>query len=700
MLTILNCNPTGFFSYGLHRSVWLDSLGLILLEGKNNDRTGNPNGAGKTSLFNAITTILFDQNPVGFSGESIVNETLGKCFGKVGFCDSNGGKWRVIVTRKWRKTDKYPDPEFEEPSEWHNHKERYSGTDVYLERWDDSLQLWKDERGTNVAGNTRLDLKSTRKKIITVLGINYEQFMSVGYLAQQQSLRFVNGTHKERLEVIAELGDIGIWDERRNKIKDRIKEIDSEIERSNAVIAGANRAGAILQPPDPKTRESFIQLASGVQQSIDDCDARIVAVQAKKIDWVTQCQTIDNAISVFRQESRDLTAQRKALELDASKLVKAYAEECNVVRSRPKDQALNQLEDDMRQNRGYVTARRHDLEQLLSGAGKCPRCKTSVTDDHLLRQRELILIEIRELEEKIQKAAEEIKFAHEEWEYGVQNDLKLAEDKYTSARSSLEATIGIVDSAIVGVDNKTDKLRLDKQSLGQDPEYQIQAIAQERMGYIASLSQYGERVKDWDRQQLKWAEYKLSLETTKLNIEKLEDELKYLRILERLFGDKGIKAHKLGVVIAQLNQTAQKFLDILTDNTVRVWVTPFREKSDGGVSTDIQIMVQEGTKSNVPFGLYSGGEKQQIVLAFIGAFWQVATMQGSGVNLLCLDEIFGPIDEQNAIGVYHYLDYIKSQGKSTIIVVTHNQDVKHQLNFDNKWLVEKTNHTSTLTTTT
>ena len=106
MLTLLDVNPSGYFSYGLHQTIPLDSLGLVLLEGKNNDRLGNPNGAGKTSLFNAITTILFDANPLGTTGDDNLNRSIGKCFGKVGFGDSNGAKWRVISTRKWRKTDK------------------------------------------------------------------------------------------------------------------------------------------------------------------------------------------------------------------------------------------------------------------------------------------------------------------------------------------------------------------------------------------------------------------------------------------------------------------------------------------------------------------------------------------------------------------------------------------------------------------
>lgn len=675
-------------------------MGLTLLEGCNLDRAGNPNGGGKTSLFNAITTILFDDNPTGWTGEAAVNEVLGKCFGKVGFNDSNGVKWRVIVTRKWRKTDKYPDKEFDiEPSEWHNHKERYSGTDVYLERWDPVAGIWVDERGTNAAGLSRLDLKSTRKKVIQVLGINYLQFMSIGYLAQQQSMRFISGTHKDRMEVIGELGDIGIWDKRISKIKDRIREIDSEIERNKSVIAGASRAGSILQAPAKEARDTYFDGAEAARLLVEECDDEIKIIQSQETTWVTQCSDVDKAISDARQETRDLTVQRRTYDVSISSLVKKYAEECNVIRQRPKDQALNKLEDDVRQWRGFITARRHDLEQILGGAGKCPRCKTSVTDDHLMRHRELILVEIKELEDKISKANEEIKIANEDWEYTLQAAIEAAEVRYQASRSEIETTIGIVDAALSGVEQKIDRLRTDKEKLGQNPQFQMQAIIQKRFGHVATISQYEQRIKEWDKQQANWLEYRQSLENTRLEIDKLEDELKYTRILERMFGDKGIKAHKLSAIINQLNQTVQKFLNILTDSLVNVWVTPFREKGDGGISTDMQIMVREGTKSNVPFGLYSGGEKQQIVLAFIGAFWQVATMQGSGVNLLCLDEIFGPLDEQNSIAVYGFLDYIKAQGKSTVIVVTHNQNVKNQLKFDNEWLVTKKNHISTLTTT-
>jgi DNA repair exonuclease SbcCD ATPase subunit len=696
MLDILNINPTGYYSFGIHETIKLDQLGLVLLEGKNNDRSGNPNGAGKTSLFNALTSILFDKNPLGISGEAIVNEKLGKSFGKVGFLDKNGTAWRVIVTRKWRKTDKYPDAEFDEPSEWLNHGEKYSGTDVYLERWDRQRAIWVDERGTNNPGDARLELKATRQKLLVVLGVTYDQFMAVGYLAQQQSMRFINGTHKERMQVIADLGDISIWDKRRDKIKEKIKIVESEIDRLHSIVIGANKAGGIVQKPNPNDKSAYENIIEGNIREAQWCLNKIAAASEFKAGWLQGHAVLDELISTKMTEQRTLAVQRQSITNSINKCVRDQTDEFRRLLEKPKDAELANLEIKLRETRGIISTRKWDLEQLLPGSGRCPRCRSLVTDEHLLRQKELFLAEIRELEALTVKLNEEIKLSNEKWEQASQRDIAELNARYDSIKSDLDAMACIIDASINAVDASIAQARNNKLSLGPDPELKISSLSMERMGYLAALSQAEEKLRDWDRQESAWTEFNKIIESSKNDIVSLEDELKYLRILERMFGDKGIKAHKLSVILAQLNHLVQKFLDILTDGAVNVHVSPFREKTDGSLSADIQIMVKEGEKTDVPFDLYSGGEKQQIVLAFIGAFWQVASLQGSGVNLLCLDEIFGPLDDQNAVGVYNYLEYIKSQGKSTILITTHSNEVKNQLNFNKVWVVEKTNHTSHL----
>jgi hypothetical protein len=64
-LVIHQVNPTGMFSYGLSNTINLLNRGLVHLVGVNDDKGGDSNGAGKSSLFNAICELLFQENPTG-----------------------------------------------------------------------------------------------------------------------------------------------------------------------------------------------------------------------------------------------------------------------------------------------------------------------------------------------------------------------------------------------------------------------------------------------------------------------------------------------------------------------------------------------------------------------------------------------------------------------------------------------------------
>jgi DNA repair exonuclease SbcCD ATPase subunit len=168
--------------------------------------------------------------------------------------------------------------------------------------------------------------------------------------------------------------------------------------------------------------------------------------------------------------------------------------------------------------------------------------------------------------------------------------------------------------------------------------------------------------------------------------------IKKLGHLDRLFGDKGIKALKLYNAIGAINDILRRDMEIISGGLVKVTISPSRQKQDGDTTIDISIMVAEGPKEEIPLQMYSGGEKQQITLAIVNALSEYAWLNGVGFNILCMDEIFGPLDETAAGAVFKYLEHLKSRGRSSIFITTHNDNVKDQLKFDHILTVTKQNH--------
>ena len=222
-------------------------------------------------------------------------------------------------------------------------------------------------------------------------------------------------------------------------------------------------------------------------------------------------------------------------------------------------------------------------------------------------------------------------------------------------------------------------------------------LAQNRFFLLSEKARCDERARNWHEQKKKHDEYQGIIKEAEARLLQYNDDIIYLSAIGKLFGDKGFKAWKLNNLLAELNYILKEYVDIITDRSVYLWVTQYRQKSDGDMTADIQIMVNEGSKKDVPFNLYSGGERQQIMLAFIGAFWHLALQHGSGINCIFLDEILGPLDDINAQRVFNFLEHMRHKGSSTMLVVTHNQAIKDQMAFDEIWTATKKNHISTLT---
>ena len=700
MFKIYSVNPTGLFSFGMHRTIRVDKRGSVLLDGINLDKKGGSNGSGKTSFLSVIPHILYGKNPSGEIADAVINRFLGKYFGRVVLTDKDDVKWRITDVRKWRRSDKYPTEKFEEleePSEIHNSGLRYSGTDVFLERWDPSKSLWIDERSSNrETGDTRLDLKATRKKIVDILKIDYDQYMSIVYLAQQQTLKFIAGTHKDRLQVFTELSDLRQWDSRVDSIREDISTKESEKSRYESKLDGM---GHMAQSRPEESDKKLLQSAIDVLTlQLEKCDEEILDIDTQHKLWTSNLAKIDLQLKTIKQ-SIATTDQVKAMvqrNIDAN--AKLYSEDCFSIRSTQKPTEIAKLNTDISETNGKIAARRFDLEQLIAGSGRCPRCRSNVTMDHILRHRELLTMDISAMEAEVVNVKSRLGILESEWESGVLARLDARTTEYKKAADILHTNLDEAHSRLVTYHEEFDSLNEKKTEFGLDPKLGAKFVEQKRLTILSNRSMKEMELNNWEYKLKKFQEHEAAIVEAKSKVSTLAFEIKHLRVLERMFGDKGIKAYKLNNLLSSLNASLDKYIGIITDNTVKVWVTQYREKGDGELTADIQIMVREGHKCEVPLSLYSGGERQQITLAFIGAFWQLASRYGSGVNIICLDEIFGALDDFNTTDAFNYLDHMRMSGKDSIFITTHNQNIKNQVKFDQVWTITKKNHISTLDT--
>lgn len=693
MPDILAVNPTGLFSYGVHGTVSLDKQGIVQLTGLNLDRlTRDPNGAGKTSLLNASVHILFGKCPIkGATDTTVVNCILGRSWGMLKFNGKDGQQYRMVMSRKWK--GEYPDKDAEtEPCQLHEQGARLDGTDIYLDVWQNGK--WIDQRCAKSA--------ETRALAIKKFGMSYEQFLTNSYLAQQTGSLLVTGGNKERMQIITELTDMGIWDRSCARMRDKAKAKQAELDGLVGKLAGLQ--GALAAMPNPITKEVELQLyldKSGLERKINDLNFQITegqkALEIAKRDLIVHEDTLqaaglekvktDNAIAQIYQTIAQMEGTRNTA------IAKVQVDMATV---EPIRATISALRADQR-------VYERQKSGLMAGGGRCERCGSNVTAEHLQIERNainekltLLAADILAQERAEVAAAEKAREVARNLQTGIEQAWSVQIEAEKTKLSNLRSDQIRHEHVIRTVSEVIKNHRMAESFINQN----IQGLTQQKHTAEIQCQQILTALDLEKQREANRTKLRDDIAAVQISIETAKQQLVAIQVCIKGMSDKGIKAHKFGTRIAQLNEILKEYINLLTDGQVQVWFSPFREKATAknadDVAAEIQIMVREGPKEDIDIAMYSGAERQEATLAIICAFWRLAALQSGGTNILILDEIFGMLSRQRAEKAIALIDKLRESHFGTIVVVTHSDFVKDQLPHDQLWTAKKQNHTTTL----
>lgn len=693
MLDLLELNPTGLFSYGLHRTIKLDNLGVTELTGMNYDRSTNTaNGCGKTNLLNAGTHLLYGEDPLEASDTEIVNRVWDHgCWGYLKYKVPQG-LFRIVLCRKW--TQDYPDSDFIiQPAQLHMQGDKYRGTDLYFDKWDG--RMWIDKRLAKSA--------DTRKAILATLPLSYNQFLTTSYMAQTKGISFVSGKNKDRMQIITELQDLSIWDRGTRVVRDRHTGLIGQQQKLSGQIDGKRMAVAVL--PQPLSTQAIVNINTQLeQQDIQSNENRITITLLKleKHELMGKLRECRDRVTLWHDESnRQMMVQAACI----GKISNIENELTAVMHSMPipLSNELHAAEECGRQVMAQIAVTTKRQQNAITTGDKCDRCGVFLTPQlikahhidlgHISSEQHQVLhvtnIEIDRIRtlqfQQIDEATKRIR---------AQFDIRRAQldvDRQTAADQ-------IIRMQKLQRQAEQEQIDINRQLDENASEIQRLEIA----NYDMSLAQQKVQAQlDQNialSQTIVAAQLDIQKDTDKLS--DITQEITALSVVIKGMSDRGIKAYKFGAIIATLNELVKEYIDILTDRQVQVWFTPFREKTnakdDDDLIPEVSIFVREGPKEGLELSLYSGAEKQQITLAILCAFWRLATQQGGGCNILFLDEIFGSFDGPSASLAVRLIDKLRESHFGTIVVVTHDSKVKDVLQYDTSWIVTKRSHIATL----
>jgi DNA repair exonuclease SbcCD ATPase subunit len=626
-MEFLNLRIVNFLTIGDSGDLGLTGKGLVLIQGKNeDDPSASSNGAGKSSIPDALCWALYGVTARGETGDAVVNSNAKKdCMVCVVLRDGDS----VYNVQRYRK-----------------HKDFKNTTRVVV---------WNPASGyplTHPVDMTRGTEKETQDLIEQIMGCSLDVFKAAIYSGQEDMPDLPKMTDKqlkmlveqaagiERLERAYELARL-----KENDIKGKVTWAQSQVTALESRLVGAKamlfdqerkrdefeagrkerqaghqRAASLYAADMKKSHEAFKAVGEeAIKAELDTLNGRLGehrALQLKQSDLVARVSHVQRDNSLCEAELARLRAEARQIKEHHDQAPKNVGSACRTCgKPHTKDDlkvVQGNLMDDLK--RVALTIRQHTerLEQLAQGLADAVRAR----DAHAATIPDVTAVSARvaELNAKLREANQH------------RNAIMLLKKDYDAAQAAADRAL-----------TETNPYTAAVEAAGK----QVEAIA-------------------------------VDIGKTKADQATHEQELELAATVSKVFSPAGVRAHILDTVTPFLNDRTSEYLNALSDGAISaVWST-LGETAKGELREKFNIDV-EHAKGGKSFGLLSGGEKRKVRLATMLALQDlVAARATKNINLWIGDEIDDALDPAGLERLMGILER-KARERGTVLVISHNE---------------------------
>lgn len=622
----------------------LADRGLVLIEGVNNaDTSAKSNGAGKSSIADALCWVWFGTTARKESGDDIVNDITGKnCSVKSVVVD--GGLTYTAIRYRKHKTGK--DALTITVNDGFKTTELTKGTNALTQEVANqiigsSLDVFS---GSIYAGQEKMpDLPAMTDKSLKVL---IEE--AAGVTALEQAYK--EAREQARIADIALGGFVKQQDLLLEKLQNNADMTANTVE-SEKIWAAANASDIARMLNEVKTVDKPLY---------ETLQAEIAPLKALKLE--DQIAAIDAKISAVGAENTTLQGMVKA-ETDLDYKMKL---------------ALDGLSRE--------TANHSRLDRSLADVAHqvgcaCSACGRPITEAEIESAKLAVQAELKKSKtamdnlrhdvltlEPLQKSAVEArqKFEASMTDISAENASKSA---LTRSLSELNVKVSQSDALVMTMRGKMTRIK----------EMQ------------AAVSPYTVQL---DNLRLKHTEISQEIIETKVKMAKALAEVDLLNEVVKVFSPGGVRARILDEVTPYLNAQTSKYLSILSDGNIEAIWTTLTKNAKGEFKEKFSIDVRN-LKGGKKFGLISGGEKRKVRIATaLGLQDLVATRATKPIDIFIGDEIDDALDAAGLERLMVILEE-KARERGSVLIISHNELRDH---IRNVITIEKTAKGETVVT--
>lgn len=598
----------------------LADRGLVLIQGLNDeDSSAASNGAGKSSLADAICWCAFGTTARGVTGDEVINHDAGKGTRVTLYIEDGDDIYRITRHRK--------------------HPKGKNGLEA--------IQIAKDGTATELTKGTD---KLTQEVVGRILGASLEVFKSAVYAGQEQMPDLPAMTDKHLKLLIEEAAGVTVLEEAYKEARadvskatmdlDTVRKVEEKNHAERQWVTDQITTTIALQADWERQREA--RLTAGKNQVVAHVtELKRLDVEIAKVDNAA----INTAIADFDKRIAAVSDESVELSRLARELAAAEGGVSTIVRD------LQRLKQDHERGKSELAGVQHKI------GCPCDECGRPLTE-----------AEMASATAAAKKKLDEIVASHAQ----SKSALEIAQKSTQEARERRDRfQASMTDVSQIGAQRAQKQAELNAlASLARVRE--LEAVKAKNLG--DDMKRLKAEANPHDLTLTSLREKAAQLDTDQADVaKKVEAAQKALEEAEaaaKVFSPSGVRAHILDDVTPFLNQQTSKYLSVLSDGNIEAtWTTLVRTtKGELREKFSIEVVNSKGAKS---FAGLSGGEKRKVrVAAALSLQDLVATRAVKPIDFFVGDEIDDALDQPGLERLTEILEE-KAKERGSVFVISH-----------------------------
>jgi exonuclease SbcC len=485
--------------------------------------------------------------------------------------------------------------------------------------------------------------------ILEKIGVSREDLLNFFIINQGNSNSFFTSGDAKQKEIIGRFANYDMVKNVIGKIEDEkeqneldLSESEFNIQTQESIIESMKE---LIIEEENSIDDNSKELISELDKSIIVCENKIVLLNAE----------IPNKKKV--EKTLNETLKSKRLEKEQFDEILEEIEE------------LETEQNKLKRKNKTLSLEKSNLESTLDHSVNCPKCdhefllKTDKTVDELKDELVEVDNKLKELDKEIlenQTIIEDASSTEQALEV-IKSDIRTLKRKISTTEENIksdEREIKRYENKIGFINSEISDLKSIKETSTNIPTYKNK------------ISKAEENISVWELKRKNFTE-------------KIQDNEYWLTHL----GKKGFQTYLANKCINTIQNLCNQFLNDMKVN-LRIKINGFKVTASGELRDKIEVLIVKDNEVEAKFNRFSGGQKERINLAGILTFHNLInnSLNGKGLNLLCLDESLDYLDEKGQKVCLNILQLFDL----TTFVISHNK-VENILEDYNKILVKFSN---------